>query len=445
VTAPTDLARSGREPQYEDIERQALSHLFERFLHVRLAISPVFILLAGVIFLIDPVPWRRWAVIGMATCFIALFYLGKARFRGRGLEDWAVSVNLWAMAALQLVMIFVSGALESPALPAMMPLAVAAGVAIGRRRALLGLVSMQIAAIGLFVAGEVYGFLPNVNLVVFGGGHRAGHSDALLWTEAAVMAFVLMVMTTVASGFRGVIEDLVRRALTAREEALAAHADQSRELQALSGEIAHELKNPLASVKGLAALVARDVPEGRTAERLAVLRSEVERMQGILDDFLNFSRPLAPLTLQRVDLGQICGEVAELHEAMAHQASVVLVVVGGAAEARCDRRKVKQVLINLVQNAIHASPNAGTVSLRLSQQGPLARVAVEDEGPGPSEDVGPRCFEPGVTDKEGGSGLGLTIARAIARQHGGDITLERLPAACTATLTLPVDGPPEGS
>lgn len=433
----------GRRPLYEDIERQALSHFFGRFLGFRLAISPVFVVAAIVIYLIDPVPWRRWTVTGVAVAFILLSYAGRARFRGRGLEDWAVPVNVWAMAMLQLVMVLVTGALESPMLPAVFALAAAAGVAMGRRRGLLLVLGTQIAALVLFAAGEVTGFLPDVTLAVFGGGHRAGHSDALLWTSAVIGAFVLVAMTAIASGFRSAAEDLVRRALSAREDALATHVDQARALQALSGEIAHELKNPLASVKGLAALVARDLPTGRAAERLAVLRTEVERMQGILDDFLNFSRPLVPLTIQRVGLTAVCSEVADLHEAVARQAQVVLMVAGSNTEARCDRRKVKQVLINLVQNAIEASPPGGAVHLRTGLDGDFALVRVVDQGSGPSDLLGPRCFDPGVTDKAGGSGLGLTIARAIARQHGGELQLEGTEDGCTATLRLPAGGPPE--
>ena len=88
---------------------------------------------------------------------------------------------------------------------------------------------------------------------------------------------------------------MLTEAMQDRDRALAMHVEQSRALTMFAAEIAHELKNPLASIKGLGALVAKDV-QGRTGERMTVLRGEVDRMQAALEEFLNFSRPLAPIS-----------------------------------------------------------------------------------------------------------------------------------------------------
>jgi two-component system, NtrC family, sensor histidine kinase HydH len=245
-----------------------------------------------------------------------------------------------------------------------------------------------------------------------------------------------------ASGAGGAIrwsfERIVRRALAAQQESLEAHAQRAQELTAMSAEIAHELKNPLASVKGLANLLASTAPEGKVSERLAVLRREVDRMQAILDEFLNFSRPLVPLALGQVELGALCRETAALHEGLARERDVELRVRADGVSARCDPRKVKQILMNLVQNALDASPRGAAVEIAAEAGPDGARVRVLDRGAGVEASIEGALFSPGATTKPSGSGLGLTIARALAQQHGGDLALARREGGGTvAELRLP--------
>jgi signal transduction histidine kinase len=207
----------------------------------------------------------------------------------------------------------------------------------------------------------------------------------------------------------------------------------------LSGEIAHELKNPLASVKGLAALLERR-SEGANVEPFLVMRRELDRMQATLEEFLNFSRPLVPLNLALASLDALVRDVCALHEGMSESKRVSIIVARSeTVTVLCDARKVRQILINLVQNAIEASAPGTTIVLNVLRTDEAARVVVEDEGTGVDSFVGARAFDAGVTSKTGGSGLGLNVARGLARQHGGDVTLEnRSPRGCRATLTLPL-------
>lgn len=167
-------------------------------------------------------------------------------------------------------------------------------------------------------------------------------------------------------------------------------------------------------------------------------------MQGILEEFLNFSRPLVPLTVSAVDLGELCDEALVLHEGLAGERGVRLERVGSEhVNAACDPRKVKQVLMNLLHNAIEASPQGGrvTVTVEPTPSGD-ARVCVRDEGPGLAPEVASRAFDAGVTTKPRGSGLGLTVARALARQHGGEVTLANgSQGGCVAELVLPRELP----
>jgi len=124
----------------------------------------------------------------------------------------------------------------------------------------------------------------------------------LAWGCMASLVFI----GTHAMGYRiqSAFADLLRHVMKTRDESLTLHQEQLSELNLLTGEIAHELKNPLASIKGLAALLSRR-SQGEEPEPLTVLRREVDRMQSILDEFLNYSRPLVPLNVTSADLGSI--------------------------------------------------------------------------------------------------------------------------------------------
>jgi signal transduction histidine kinase len=229
-----------------------------------------------------------------------------------------------------------------------------------------------------------------------------------------------------------------------RDRQLEAYEESARALTQMTAEIAHELKNPLASIKGIAALVERDL-SGKTAERMSVLRREVDRLQAILDEFLSHSRPLVPLDEEPVHLCELISEVLELHEGVARQRGVRLVAPIAEVGVRCDPRKIKRVLINLVQNAIEASARGTEVRVELEHEDGGARVRVIDEGSGLGPGAGERLFTVGFTTKEEGSGIGLALARGLARQHGGELTLEDRTEGrgCVATLTLPDS--PEGA
>ncbi len=351
----------------------------------------------------------------------------------------ALATNLGAAVVLQLTVSFASGGIESPFLIVAVPLGVITSVLFRPPLQLL-VPLVQVGGVGTMAWLNVSGALPDFNLASFGGGARVGGDVAHVWAHAGMLCFVLVMTQLLGRAFRKVFENILRRKLAAQEEALRDHRERAEELTALSAEIAHELKNPLASVKGLSGLLGQHLPDGKGAERLGVLRREVDRMQSILDEFLNFSRPLVPLALGDCDVAALCHEVVALHEGMARERAVHLAVAeGDAVTARCDPRKVKQVLINLVQNALDASAPGGEVGIAAEPAdagGALVRVL--DRGRGIDPHLGEKVFSPGVTTKSNGSGLGLTIARSLARQHGGDLLLRtRTGGGTEALLKLP--------
>lgn len=425
-------------PGHDEIQREELSRLFGRMVGVRLIAIPVFAGLGLWLAWWEPAPWRRAILVALLLLLAGFFVAEWFRFQRRGaLAPGQVRLNLGVAVFGQLAVVAATGGLGSPLVYLAVPLGIIVNLFV-RPPFCLALTAAQIAGVVAFAAVGATG-AADLNLALFGGGARVGVPPVYLWMHAGILSCVLAIAGFAGRAGRKAFESIIRRALAAQQESLRAHAERAEELTALSGEIAHELKNPLASVKGLAGLLAQQLPEGKGAERLGVLRHEVDRMQSILDEFLNFSRPLVPLALGETDLGGLCAEVAALHEGIAKERGVEVVVRGDMVRVRCDPRKVKQVLINLVQNALDASPAGAEVVLEAEPiDGGGARVAVLDSGRGVDPALGAAVFSPGVTTKAAGSGLGLTIARALARQHGGDLALgAREGGGTAALLTLP--------
>jgi two-component system sensor histidine kinase HydH len=415
---------------FSEIQQQEVNRLFGRMVGVRLLFVPIVMALAVALAWTDPRPWRTWLVGSVAVLAFGFFALEAARARRLGIERLSIRLNLAVAAVGTACIALGTGGMGSPVLFLLPVLTITVGVFLDPP-AIFAVVGFQILALaGLAMLGLASG--TPVLLPALGQSSRLS-----LLVDWGILTFLLAGGAGLGRVVRKTFDGMVRRALSAQEESLRAYREREAELSALSAEIAHELKNPLASVKGLAALLTPAVTDPRSAERLSVLRREVDRLQSILDEFLNFSRPLVPLALGSSDLGSIAREVAVLHEGMARDRGVVI-EVRGSGRARCDPRKVKQVLINLVQNALDASPSGEVVEIEVQDGTVSARLSVLDRGPGLDPSLGGRVFEPGVTTKAGGSGLGLTVARGIARQHGGELRLAaREGGGVRAEITLP--------
>jgi len=430
-------------PGFEEIQRQETGRLFGRMTRARLGLIPVFLALFAWLVAIDRAPWRVW-LLAVALPIIAAFIVVEyRRFRVEGLRPGAIDVNLAFANGGVLLLVTASGGIDSPFLPLLFLIATATALFVSPGLSTV-LFAVQVTAVWAFALESAFDLLPQMAIGAFSAPR--GHASGRALPTAIVFTAILTVLRVASGAIRGSLDAMLFRSVGAQQESLRAHAERTEELTALSAEIAHELKNPLASVKGLAALLVQHLPEGKGAERLAVLRREVDRMQATLEEFLNFSRPLVPLALGTCDVAALCREVAVLHEGMAQERGVALESPGERVLGRCDPRKVRQILINLVQNAIDASPSGRTVELRAELDGDGAAVLrVLDRGRGVEPSLGDAAFRPGVTTKESGFGLGLTIARALARQHGGELSLRpREGGGTEAAVTLPATTPVPG-
>lgn len=422
---------------FEAVLDDAFAALLARFSRSRLFLVPPVLLLLVAALLDEGSGWRRWVLGGALAAIAGPAVWHVRRLRRVGLSRRGVATLVPLPITVLTVTVLVSGGIDSPLFMVFAVVCVFLAVFLELRLAVAvgGLAVSLVVGLSVLAAhGAPASMLPEA----FGGGPGLTSNVMLLAFRAAVYGFAISWGVVVGTMLRGAYREAIEHALSARDEVLRLHADSARTLTTLSAEIAHELKNPLASVKGLSQLLARDAT-GKDQERLVVLRREVDRMQEILESFLTYSRPLLPLAAEEVVLGDVARHVLALHEGVARERQVTLALdEERPVSVRADARKLTQVLVNLVQNALDASVEGGAVELVVRPDGGGARVEVRDRGPGVPEGERERVFDAGVTTKATGHGLGLTVARAIARQHGGELALSgRVGGGAVAVLTLP--------
>ena len=215
----------------------------------------------------------------------------------------------------------------------------------------------------------------------------------------------------------------------------------------LSASLAHEIRNPLASISGAAGILARGnaTPASRE-ECLGILTRESQRLNKLLTNFLDFARPRLP-RFQLADPVAVAQSTITLaqHAATSLGVSLRLEPCGPTREVHCDPEQIKQVLLNLILNALQASDAGGKVSVRVEASPTRLSIAVEDQGSGiPVEELD-SIFDPFFTTKENGTGLGLAIASNIVAQHGGSLAGALNPeGGMTFRVLLPWQQPDAG-
>lgn len=216
-------------------------------------------------------------------------------------------------------------------------------------------------------------------------------------------------------------------------------ADRLSALGELSAGMAHEIRNPLGSIRGTAEILQDGIdPADPKAEFARILVKEVDRLNRVVQDFLDFARP-AEVVRGAVDVAELLRELQLLTRQPAHVNGVsVDLADGGAAPVAGDREQLKQAFLNLMLNAIQAMPQGGSLQLETAGSDGQVTVRFADTGRGiPAEHL-ERIFNPFFTTRRDGTGLGLAITHRIVQGHGGRIDVTSQPGIGTVfTLTLP--------
>lgn len=221
-------------------------------------------------------------------------------------------------------------------------------------------------------------------------------------------------------------------------------AEQMMAIGQVAAGVAHELRNPLTSIKGLVQVNLREAEmRGFPADDLAVIEHEIRRMERTLQTFLDFARPPQPKR-RRMSLNSVVERVSALVTGRAKKQQVAMRFSKPVAPVwvEADQDQLQQLLLNLVLNAFDAMPQGGIVDIDLrSPEGDFVELQVRDTGPGIAPHILPKVFETFVSSKETGVGLGLPVSKRIAEDHGGKLSAYNLPdsGACFV-VRLPCRG-----
>ena len=377
--------------------------------------------------------YPTWRAMTAAGAFVVFALIQTAWLRSsrdaQSFDRVFIAVNLSAQSMVTLI-VGLTGGLRSPAVPDLLlpsvisllffgPHAVARWIAFAS--------ALLIVALGLLPEWVVG---PPLMFDHF-GHYAVALGIGLMWN--LFLLHTMVAKLTLAASKAG------HSMKCLREERLSDAEAQLRRLQSVGAKVAHELKNPLASIKGLCQLVSRTPESERTQERLAVVASEISRMETILHEYLSFSRPLEDLRPESLDVSAIARDVLDVLAGRADQAGIALTFDGGAISVHGDGRRLKEALLNLVANAIEATPSGGTVALRLRNGGPSAVLEIRDTGRGIAPEDLERIGTPFFTTRSNGTGLGVVLAQGVIQQHGGTLRYSSaLGQGTTATITLPV-------
>jgi two-component system nitrogen regulation sensor histidine kinase GlnL len=228
--------------------------------------------------------------------------------------------------------------------------------------------------------------------------------------------------------------------------------ERALNFEALAAGLAHEIKNPLAGLQGSAELLAREA-EGSARDYAQVIAREARRVDGLVRELLDLARPAA-LQTAPVDIHQVLGDVRALARGFpgADRVSFHDRFDPSLPPVHGDDEKLTQVILNLVKNALEAVADRSEPSIALEtsvatfrlraatgRTRPLARISIQDNGPGIPESMLARLFTPFSTSKPHGTGLGLAISRRIVEAHGGRIEVRnRSGGGAEANVYIPL-------
>ncbi len=370
----------------------------------------------------------RLAVLAAAAFAFVIAYL-VAPPPGNLAYDRHALRPVLAMTIATLIATGATGGLSSPLLPLFATPFVVAWTLHRPRTADLTLAA---APLGLLLFLLPCTALPDPHL------SRAGFAAVAGWTTFLTAWLLGRRISSLIETHRRASDCLSR----VREGVLTDAASRRRGLESMTTKLAHELKNPLAAIKTLLSVELDQTTDEKSRRRLDVVLSESERIRNTLRDYLELARPTGEMHLARFQLDELMAEINTLLAGRADAAGVDYSVSGSGGTLEADQRMLKEAIMNLVSNAIEATPRGGAVSVTYELAPEGAIIEIRDNGEGMPKAISARIGTPFFTTRDGGTGLGVAIARTAIAQHRGTLDYESTPGVgTTAKIALPLLAP----
>ena len=375
-------------------------------------------------------PWR---CVTALIVFMAFSCLNKVVFRNidtpTKLERKFTIIG--SMSQITVVtMVALTGGLHSPLTPSLIMSVIFALLFFGphavtaRITMLLAVLCVVVAVLPTTVIGPSLAATPHAIAMLIG----------LAWLLFS-LHFAVRHLSIASAAAAMAIEDL-------RESRVIDAQAQTRRLRSVGSKVAHELKNPLAAIKGLVQLVDRAPESERTHDRLAVVHSEIARMETILREYLSFARPLEDLRPEAIDVADVLNDLASVVAGRIDHGRLTLTLDMAPTAIQADPRRLREAMLNLITNAIEATPAGGTIYVTTAPTQDGAAIEVRDTGRGIADKHLSQLGTSFFTTRSDGTGLGVVLAQGVIAQHGGTIKYDsELGAGTRVLVTLPATPP----
>lgn len=300
-------------------------------------------------------------------------------------------------------------------------------------------IPIVIAASWFGIRGGMY-VATTISILVLPLIFNSGLSDHYFAAEMVEILFYFAIA--------GLTGGLIERELAARkkQEGMSLQLERSKQLSRvgqIAAGVAHEIKNPLASIKGAIEIINDDqTSEAERKEFNSILIKEVKRMDATITEFLAFARP-RETKRSPIDLSDTIRKSVKQIEAHANREGIsVFSDIFNGLRINGDEEKIHEMTLNILLNAVQVSPRGSTIRVTMEETPDnRAHLKFEDCGPGIDEKDIDKVFEPFFTTKSSGTGLGLAIVKSIVDNHEGDISIEsKKDLGTTVNVLLPLYG-----